>query len=300
VFFDHHAKPPKHHPIERRRDMPDILAAWFRNFERWSKGKFEQLKCYSDFPWHLIESVIEEKGLVDGYKIEQVVAYAGSLRQARPDKPGVYALHTRPTGYKVVWDDPAGAITTPYISWDEPIALIYYVNSLYSPPAQHYSSDPSVRLYNNNVYGDEEPKWEADDIGGPYESIFVGSAHSRMPRVHKKEGDEIRFWKDSYRDSGRRFEELEILRKIHKERIIPGVVQFNDELSGDVKIGENSITTAKDNAVRNETNLRIKTRLVMESTGEELSKCSTVLEGLKVLFDILEGLLCSLRLCQLC
>jgi hypothetical protein len=121
---------------------------------------------------------------------------------------------------------------------------------------------------------------------------FVDRAvYSRMPRVHEKDGGEIRFWKDLYRDSGRRFEELEILKKIHKGRVVPGVVQFNDELSGDMKNGEDFITTAKDDDIRNGESRRIKTRLVMESTGVELRKCHAVLEGLKVLYDILEGLI---------
>jgi hypothetical protein len=72
-----------------------------------------------------------------------------------------------------------------------------------------------------------------------------------MPRVHEKEGGEIQIWKDSYRNAaGGRLLELEVPKKTHKDGVIPGVVQFNDEASGNVKIDGEVITTAKDNGVR--------------------------------------------------
>jgi hypothetical protein len=99
-------------------------------------------------------------------------------------------------------------------------------------------------------------------------------------------------WKDAFRQKGRRFTEASILGKIHGSNPVPGVVQFNAALSGDIKPVsdvDNYIETPRRSLDHHEHSQWIKTRLIMESTGEELYKCETVRDALKVLYDVLEG-----------
>jgi hypothetical protein len=234
---------------------------------------------------------VEEKGEKDGHQFGQVLAYAGIIRRSRPDKPGVYVLHSRPTGYKIAWDDPSGAVSSPYSSWDTTGALVAYVNSLYSPPAKHYTYDPSVTLHDDSISSGSPPRWKVNRVDGKFKTIFVVDAcYSRMTMVHKKEGNDVVFWKDSFRATGRRFEEVKILNKIHDRGYVPGVVQHNKDLSSDVQGADSKpITTASGIKDESGARERIKARLIMESTGEQMEKCPSVREALMVLYDVLEG-----------
>jgi hypothetical protein len=86
--------------------------------------------------------------------------------------------------------------------------------------------------------------------------------------------------KDMYWDTSRRFREDEIIQKIHKDGVVPGVVRILS--SGLVTEGEQPVTTISSPK-------REKRRLVMTSHGLGLDECGTVLEFLKVMFDVVEG-----------
>jgi len=286
VFFDHHRGPPSYHPTSYVKDKPDFVAARQSHYQEWlaqRKGKSRA------FPWHLIESACEQKP-EKADCLGQTLAYTGALRQARPDKPGVYGLFTRSSGYGIIWDDPAGSIsTTSTRPWSEIGDLVCYVNSLYYPPDTHPTRDPTVKLARDDIYANRTPLWEFDGIAGSFSTIFVGNPHSRMSRVHRL-GETTTVLKDSYRTEGRRFQEVKILEKIHGPVTgvtVPGVVQFDRQHSHDVTVDSKPIATPAPDS-RTYPGKLLRTRLLMTSYGDSLRKCKTVYDGLKVLYDVVK------------
>ena len=149
TFIDHHLGPPSLHPL-RRGNKPDVLAVKEDVFTRWiEKTSKQQLltstkSVYSQFPWHLVESVVEIKAHKDTSKA-QIMAYGAGLRQACPKYSGVYALTVRPQDYNILWDDPAGPIISLSIPWSQSDLFVSYVNSLYCLCFEH-TIDHSINL----------------------------------------------------------------------------------------------------------------------------------------------------------
>ena len=83
TFIDHHLGPPSLHPL-RHGNKPDVLAVKEDVFTRWiEKTSKQQLlsstkSVYSQFPWHLVESVVEIKAHKDTSKA-QIMAYGTGL-----------------------------------------------------------------------------------------------------------------------------------------------------------------------------------------------------------------------------
>jgi hypothetical protein len=290
TFIPHHAGPLTCHPYPHvLGDKPDILGVRVDVFKSWKESdNVSKSGSYLQFPWHLVESVVEVKGKHESEKLAmQAVAFAAALRQARADKPGVYALSTRPQGYNVMWDDPVGCVSTPETSWDEPDALILYVNSLYTPAVNHHTRDPTISLCKNERSRDSVARWSIRGKQAEFTTIFVGDAYYRMSRVHSC-SSKLLLWKDSFRSDGQWFKENEILKKIHEPDPVPGVVQYDPTLSGDVQTCSGQTITTPPREGDSPSHM-VKTRVFMLSTGQDLAKCPTVRDALKVLYDVLEG-----------
>ena len=242
---------------------------------------------YTQFPWHLIESPVEAKSETELSR-SQTMAYCAVLRQASPNKVGLYGLSTRPQDYSIIWDDPEGPVISLSTPWTESNLLFSYVNSLYHPPFEKHINDPSIKLYSGRIYAQEKPEWEIDGFSGPFKTIFIGAAHSRMTHVLQRDPNTI--VKYSFQSTGRRFSEVDILNKIHKFGPVPGVVQYSPEGSKDVcsAFGEPIHTPGElknDQLPKHMT----KTQLQLLSSGREFENCKDVRQALMICYDILEG-----------
>ena len=134
----------------------------------------------------------------------------------------------------------------------------------------------------------EKPEWEIDGFSGPFKTIFIGAAHSRMTHVLQRDPNTI--VKYSFQSTGRRFSEVDILNKIHKFGPVPGVVQYSPEGSKDVcsAFGEPIHTPGElknDQLPKHMT----KTQLQLLSSGREFENCKDVRQALMICYDILEG-----------
>lgn len=98
--------------------------------------------------------------------------------------------------------------------------------------------------------------------------------------------------KDAYRDEGRRFKEKDLVKQIHNEGIVPGVVRILNAV--DVKTGpldsDPLLSTAGGMTAAAHVVHRTKTRLVMGSSGDRLHKAKTVGDLVKAIYDVVEGL----------
>jgi hypothetical protein len=278
VFIDHHTSPLSHHPDKGIVDKPDVIAvlsSYVNQLGPQPEG------WYNRIPWHRSHSPVEWKSLSDRSGLPQVLAYATAHTRARPDNPGVYALSASPSGYNLVWSDPAGHASGMF-HWSNIQPLIGYVYSLYSPPDDHNLHDPSITLKPSDFY--DPPKWRIQFNDVTYsdcEAIWVGPAGSRMTWVARSTSDPGKVIKDSYRSVRRTYQESELIDQIHESGRVGGWVVSID--SSQVERQGNPIQTPLEHT------RRVKQRLVMDGSGETLYQCRSIFHFLKVMYDVLEG-----------
>jgi hypothetical protein len=227
----------------------------------------------------------------------QLSSYLWDHMTARPDMPGVYGLGVRAKDYVVLWSDASGVIASPCIPWDSDCGMLAnYIQSLYISPSRHFTNDPTIEVVddNNSMMA---PNWTIRMKGKTYENchiIFSGPSWGRRTFVWTvKIDNESVVIKDAYRDDARRFCEGQILEKIHELASMPGMVRLIDWCF--VCIKPAVISTAPclhlgtDNrAVPH----RRKIRLVLGSIGRSPRASESVLDLLKAVYDVIEGVYC--------
>ncbi|GJJ11293.1 hypothetical protein Clacol_005525 [Clathrus columnatus] len=95
--------------------------------------------------------------------------------------------------------------------------------------------------------------------------------------VDTSEKVRVRVVKDIWRDTSGRFTESQILVQIHEDKYVAGVTRH-------ISVGTVNELTVTDHLQGN----RVKERVVMGSTGLRLSACGSVLEFLKVMYNLVE------------
>ncbi|KAI0076434.1 hypothetical protein K474DRAFT_1662954 [Panus rudis PR-1116 ss-1] len=301
VFVDHHQHSPAGHPRDYK-EVPDILA--LRKFNELAEYSFTTKKNpqlrYRHLPYHRVLSVIESK---TEYTMRQgrpqAVSYMLSHMDARPDMPGLYALTVNPNFYQVLWGDASGICASPTLSWSDTDPLIAYVRSLYRPPAAHQLRDPSIHSPTLAPLSTESDQqrilWSVDHHGKTYPRchvIFNGTTLGRRTAVFSSYDESSKstvIIKDYYKDVKRRFDEVELINRIHEDGLVPGVVRLldTDTSECDVKLPDGTpIATPRpaSETVRH----RTKKRVVMLSTGEKLYQAKSVKDLLMAIYDAVE------------
>jgi len=214
---------------------------------------------------------------------------------ARPDMPGVYGLGVRASGYEILWSDASGIIASPLISWDSGCgALAGYIYSLYIPPSDHFTTDPSIES-NDKTDSTKPTTWTIRAHGNVYQNcrlLFFGPSWGRRTFVWvgTLDGESV-IIKDAFRDNARRFAEGQLLLKdIHSGAFVPGVVRLMNW--GFVSCDHGDIATVKRSSLN--TPYRKKTRLVLGSVGTRLKESKSVVDLLKAVYDVIEGVCLSL------
>ena len=205
IFINHHKNPPSRHPQNGVLTRPDILAVNGPP-TAYTLCK-DSTSVYEGVPWHRIVSCVEPKHVVNPRV--QLSSYLWDHMTARPDMPGVYGLAARASGYEILWSDASGTIASPHFTWNsdsEP--LVRYVYSLYVPPPNHFTRDPTIKATD----GDDltaAPFWTIRVRGKEYPNcrlLFFGPSWGRRTFVWAStvEGGTTVI-KDAHRDDGRRF-----------------------------------------------------------------------------------------------
>ncbi|KAF8581019.1 hypothetical protein K439DRAFT_1662495 [Ramaria rubella] len=288
LFIPCPRKPPAH-DIFKVGVKPDILAI-FSTLEDLCRTINSPESILVDAPhkgslsetppsWSLVESAVESKpDRVDAK--DQVNQYADTLLRYRPDKTKAVCLTSNQYGYVFYVSEPCGVHCSRKYGWDEDLTdLFRFVYSFYSPTCNKQDPTFSRAELRQNRY-----QWHVSLCGTTYDVAPVLSRKGAGRRtwigigtVLGSEPPAFRIVKDMWRDDQRRFEEGALLKKVHEEGCVPGVVRL--VASGTVQ----GLTAGRI------PNTRTKHRLVMGSSGCRLSACRSVLQFLKVMYDALEA-----------
>ncbi|KAF9497834.1 hypothetical protein BDN71DRAFT_1444258 [Pleurotus eryngii] len=281
VFVDHHTAYLRHHPngyFDCSPDIPAVLKSRFSTYPSTTP-----CKCVE---WPDLETVVEAKNeheYLDG--ITQLAAYLGLANQARPDRVSLYGLITSPRGYQIQYSDAGGLTTSPFSDWEHLVPLASYVYTLYFPLPGRPHCDPSIIRSLTRTAG--KPTWDVTFKGETYpacEVKFVGGPWKRMTWVAQTAGDYPTVIKDSYWAYGRTFKEGELYDILQSDgKPAPGFVRVITH--GDVFYEEGPITS-----INIEPHVyRVKTRLVMGTSGDPLAKTPSIQHFLMAMYDILEA-----------
>ncbi|CAL1717158.1 unnamed protein product [Somion occarium] len=294
-FLDHHTAPPMYHggPFD---DKPDIIGvfATSKSMTDFKTGR----NSYTNVPYHMIVTTGECKPEAEE-GTPQAISYTCQHLEARPDMPGVYAIFANAKGYKIIWSDASGVVSSPFMSWNNQKLLEGYIRSLYFPPKKHHLWDPSISApillpdpdpqasidsrkvhwtikYNNKKYENCIPLYVSRSTWGRRTAVFMFQENKGVFAVIK----------DAYRDDGRRFNEVTLLQDIHSEGIFPGVVRVI--ASGEVHTADGEAIGTARSAVRGKIHHRTKKRLIMGSRGSKFYAAKSVKDLLMAIFDALE------------
>ncbi|KAF8581035.1 hypothetical protein K439DRAFT_1662505 [Ramaria rubella] len=290
LLFSPSPRKPPAHDIFKVSVKPDILAIFstlegLRQAINSSEATLEDARHKGSLSeaspsWSLVESAVESKPNRVGAKL-QVNQYADTLLRYRPDKTKAVCLTSNQSGYVFYVSEPCGVHCSRTYDWDEDMTdLFRFVYLFYLPT--HDSHDPTfsrAELRQKRYW-----QWHVSLGDTTYDVSPVLSRKGVGRRtwlgigtVLGSEPPAFRIVKDMWRDDRRRFEEGVILKRIHANGCIPGVVRL--VTSGLV----NGLTAGV------APHTRTKYRLVMGSSGSRLSACTSVLQFLKVMYDALEA-----------
>ncbi|KDQ26399.1 hypothetical protein PLEOSDRAFT_1105302 [Pleurotus ostreatus PC15] len=280
VFVEHHTAYLKHHPngyFDCSPDIPAMLKSIFLTYPSTSPCKCAE--------WSDLETVVEVKNeheYLDG--ITQLAAYLGLANQARPDKVGIYGLITSPSGYQIQYSDAGGLTTSPFSDWEHLVPLASYVYTLYFPLPGRPRCDPTITRSSTRI--EDKPTWDVTFKGETYPACqvkFVGQPWKRMTWVAQTAGKYPTVIKDSYWAYGRTFKEGELYDLLQAEgKPAPGFVRMITH--GDVFNAEGPITS-----INIEPHVyRVKTRLIMGTSGDPLAKTPSIQHFLMAMYDVLE------------
>ncbi|KAI0372547.1 hypothetical protein BV20DRAFT_939687 [Pilatotrama ljubarskyi] len=283
VFLDHHRRALAHFPLGRLDDKPDIVGVIERpgGYERLNDG------TYRGVPYHRVETVVEAKAIYGEDGQAQATRYAFNVQQARPDRPGFYCLSIKPQHFQVVYSSPVGVEASNYTQWTDLKALCAYVYSLYDPPDGHILYDRTLTWKEpvNRILG--EPTWSVVTRSGRYDNAtiaFIGNPWGRRTTVFRVKTDAglTVMIKESYVDTLSRYEEAEVIKQVHAEGFIPGVVRYISQET--VSTGNQEIVlTSSDGSLT-----RKKRRIVLADVGSDLENAETVNDILMAVYDALE------------
>ena len=154
----------------------------------------------------------------------------------------------------------------------------------------HVLTDPTITV-SDAATPTESPTWSVhvDDV--VYQHCRIISWDKPLGRrttvfKHVAEDGHVTIIKDSFRDLTRRFKEDQLLKKIHADGTMPGVVRLIGEPGTVATVDGAPIQTALRPA---RSQCRTKIRIVMGSTGGPLREVGSVKELLMAFFDAIEG-----------
>ncbi|KIJ27542.1 hypothetical protein M422DRAFT_784867 [Sphaerobolus stellatus SS14] len=288
---------PRQDPHNARKIKPDILphfsniddlddALTFLRSSLPTSSLWKKKFC-SPPAWSNLESAVEVKPhSVKGE--QQACDYAQTLLMYRPDFNRSLVLSANQNSYYFVKADSLGFKFSDPMGWelDNLTPLYIYVRALY------LCRGDDTSFFRPEGYSDiaKYPRWlvSFDSRNYDVDAVFARKSNGRRTWLAigteanaERSNDDIYVIKDMWRDTRRRFDEGSLLQKIHKDGFVPGVVRPIS--SGPVE--DVFVEDKEGDVVRK----REKRRLVMGTRGLPLSSCKTLLDFLKVMYDVIEA-----------
>ncbi|GJJ11348.1 hypothetical protein Clacol_005580 [Clathrus columnatus] len=277
---------------EDRHLLPDFSILPQKKFTFTHKDKKGNIRI----PWSTLESTVEvKKGR--RWDRSQAIDYIETLLQYRPDKVYALGMSCNQQSYQFYYADACIQKSSPIFHWKNGLdAFIQFVHTLHQLYKEDTGRDKSYTLH--NVIWQQKgilasPRWrvsfneKTNEVQrmlarrGTGRRTWIGigrEIEESSTVVNTSEKDRIRVVKDIWRDTSRRFKENQILTQIHEDGYVAGVTRHIHISAGTVD--ELSVGDINGN--------RVKERVVMGSTGLRLSACESVLEFLKVMYDLVE------------
>jgi hypothetical protein len=260
--------------------MPDITASSA------SKSTIDSRTVH----WsHLEATGAEESDEEEGEA--QAGAYTAYHLQARPDLVSVVGICVSASHFKLFLSNACRVCHTPVIEWNTLIGrqLLYaWMWRLYNPEL-----DPSITIDMTTspiptftVATNDQKNYGSLSVFRAGESIgrrTIVLASERLPS-HSNAPDPDIVIKEQYIEVGRRFMEGPILKKIHENGCLPGVVRL-DHFEYVKGVSVEHKTGKKDD----DTITRVKTRLVLKDRGDRLADVKTPRDFLMGIYDLLES-----------
>ncbi len=221
--------------------------------------------------------------------IDQLIPTVQNYLIARPDIQGVYCLNTCPESYQILWCDVDGPVASRRYTWNEIHSLIAYIYSLYIPPATHSPPDTSVRLVCDSAIS--VPRWDIVYGDQLYKGCLMSHCSEPWGRrmvcfSHSTSRHNFAMIKDVYWNPNQQADEITLLREIHQNGLMPGVVRLVHSPSvQDTKNGP--VPTAMPHT--GDTTVRQRRRLCFGSEGLNLTQARSVRDLLMAIFDAIEG-----------
>lgn len=245
--------------------------------------------------WTAIDATVEihSAGTSATAGPHQAASYTFYLLQARPDRISVQGFYVDEKGIVLIISNAEGVKKSPKLKISETsdVQLLYaFVRRLYDP---HPSMlDPTVKRRRDSL----SDSWvfditltipnspSAECVGyrilsargsvGQRTHVFVNNEHP----ARLADGVCIPVIKDQYRYQNHRFDEAEVIRHIHANGNIPGVVQ----------IMHSQVILRKDGSPVCSGD-RHKTRICLLEYGKPFMDLKTPLEALIAIYDLLES-----------
>ena len=243
------------------------------------------------------------------HDLVQVLSYLWCTNHYQPNRFVHTAILAYKTGFATLQCRPDSMIVSPCHPYSHYDALVKYVYAVYYPgcresttqpfeftnlrPIQSISDEPKTKTsatalkpsFKYNVQGDNETaEYSVFDLfhgSGFSRQVYVGLGATATRSTIFPQAIVLKVY---CRDLARRFREEDILEKIHKGGYLPGVPRISNETSEQSFLlpGNDSLDPVREACM-----------ISLTTTGESLSKCKDVLQFLKVMYDLTEGLCLS-------
>ena len=241
--------------------------------------------------WTEIEATVKIHSAGENAKngLLHAVSYTVYLLQARPDRVSVQGFYADANGVVLIINSADGVLKSPKLNLKDVSQheLLYaFVKRLYYPLRSMI--DPTVKRRKQNSFWvfditltiSKSPPVEclgyriekALGCVGRRTHIFVNNVNPTFLN-----GDAITVIKDQYCNQGHCFSEDEVLRRVHAEEVIPGVVHLvhsEDVISDGVPVCSGK---------------RYKKRLCLVEYGKPFMDLKTPLDALEAIYDLLES-----------
>jgi hypothetical protein len=234
-----------------------------------------------DIHWSDVEATIEihSKGTNSTDGPHQAMAYAYFLLQARPDRVAVQGMYVDKGGVTLFLVSCTEIKRTQQLSLAEPanVQLLYtFVKRLYDPLP--FMVDPTVRKRGKDSKGRSFFDIELKIPNSPPTSCKGYRIFDCAPSRGLVNGHPALVIKDQYRRGDHRFSEKDVIKHIHSDGKVPGIVRI---------VHAKQVSRADESVVSS--GRREKARICMVDSGTHMMNVRTPKEALMTIYDLLEG-----------
>ncbi|KZV94111.1 hypothetical protein EXIGLDRAFT_835198 [Exidia glandulosa HHB12029] len=317
-FLDHSHAALLHHPHRPTHIPTQLVAVTTRVADSWRAASVAN--NVSAIAWHHVVAAVHIDDDDDDYTpLKEGSDFLGALNQARPDLPGCLSLVTSRRCCRIVWSDPTSAYASAVTHWSNPVTLssvLRFIHRLYNPLVRDFT----VQLELPDLSGQAEtssrtpgcsfprklhetrPVWLVEDDGGtvyratkvlavgkPWTRLnWVASASEcRPPGVTEFRECPRTVIKDSWpRIADEPAGESAVLQHLHSDGAMAGVCRLQTAFR--IACGSGDVRTV--DVPGSGFAARRKHRMILDGTGDHLYSCSSVVDFLVVMYDVLDVL----------